>query len=42
MCVYLGFVYHNQQQAVGLARKAHPDAASHNALPMAFSPTIGS
>ena len=38
MCAYLGFVYLNQQRAVELARKAHPDAVAYNALPMAFSP----
>ena len=38
MCAYLGFVYHNQQQAIDLARKSHPQAVAFNALPMAFSP----
>ena len=38
MCAYLGFAYHNQQQAIDLVRKAHPDAIAYNALPLAFSP----
>ncbi|GAV21368.1 hypothetical protein MMIC_P2352 [Mariprofundus micogutta] len=38
MFCYLGLVYSNQQQAIDLARKAHPDAISYNALPLAFSP----
>lgn len=38
MCSYLGFVYHNQQLAIDLARKAHPEAIGYNALPLAFSP----
>ncbi|MDQ6982481.1 MAG: metal-dependent hydrolase [Mariprofundus sp.] len=35
---YLALAYHNQQQGMALARKAHPDAISYHALPMAFSP----
>jgi len=35
---YLTLAYHNQQQGIELARKAHPDAISYHALPMAFSP----
>jgi len=38
MCSYLGLVYNNQQHAIDLARKAHPDAISHHVLPLAFSP----
>lgn len=38
MCAYLGFAYSNQQQAIDLARRAHPGASGYNALPMAFSP----
>jgi len=38
MFSYLGLVYSNQQQAIDLARKTHPDATSYNALPLAFSP----
>jgi len=38
MCGYLGLVYSNQQQAIELTKKALPDAASYNALPLAFSP----
>ena len=38
MCSYLGLTYSNQQQAIDLARKAHPDALAYHALPMAFSP----
>ena len=39
MTSYLGLVYNNQQQAIDLARTAHPDAESYNALPLAFSPS---
>ena len=38
MCSYLGLAYHNQQQAIDLARRGQPDASAYNALPMAFSP----
>lgn len=38
MCSYLGLTFNNQQQAIELARQAHPDAVSHHALPLAFSP----
>lgn len=35
---YLLLAYSNQRQGIELARKAHPDASSYHALPMAFSP----
>ncbi len=35
---YLLLAYNNQQQAIELARKAHPDAIAYHALPLAFSP----
>ncbi len=38
MCSYLGMVYNNQQIAIALAKKVHPDAQAYNALPLAFSP----
>jgi len=38
MCGYLALTFSNQQQAIELARKAHPDATSFNAMPLAFSP----
>jgi inner membrane protein len=38
MLCYLGLAWINQQQAIELAKKAHPDANSYNALPLAFSP----
>ncbi|ATX82734.1 Membrane-bound metal-dependent hydrolase YbcI, DUF457 family [Mariprofundus ferrinatatus] len=38
MCGYLALTYSNQQQAINLTRNAHPDAASYNAMPLAFSP----
>jgi inner membrane protein len=38
MLCYLGLAWINLQQAIELARKAHPHANSYNALPMAFSP----
>jgi inner membrane protein len=38
MCTYLGLAFSNQQQAIALAKRAHPDAIAVNALPLAFSP----
>jgi len=38
MCAYLGLAFSNQQKAIALAKKAHPDAIAVNALPLAFSP----
>ncbi|MDQ6996422.1 MAG: metal-dependent hydrolase [Mariprofundus sp.] len=35
---YLTLAYNNQQQAIELTRKAHPDAIAYHALPLAFSP----
>jgi inner membrane protein len=35
---YLLLAYSNQQQAIELTRKAHPDAIAFHALPLAFSP----
>jgi len=35
---YLTLAYSNQQQAIELTRKAHPDAIACHALPLAFSP----
>lgn len=40
MLAYLGLAWHNQQQAIELARKEHPEARAHYALPLAFSPFI--
>jgi len=35
---YLLLAFHNQQQAIALAKKARPDAIAYHALPLAFSP----
>ena len=35
---YLSLAYSHQQQAIALIKKAHPDAGSYHALPLAFSP----
>jgi len=38
MFSYLGLTFSNQQQAINLAKKTHPNAIAVNALPLAFSP----